>query len=65
MSWLGKVVPVAILLFILVSQFIPLWGWVPLVGSLLDKALDIVLAYIAFKVLQRELAHYRETVYDR
>jgi hypothetical protein len=62
-----------ILAYVLVSQWLwSLWGVIPFIGllagpmhvtfigTILDKAVDLVLALYAFKVLHRELLRYRE-----
>jgi hypothetical protein len=56
-SWTAKVIPVTALVLMLLS-----WvtiGSIPFVGWLLDKAVDIVLAFVAYKVLCREAGRYR------
>jgi hypothetical protein len=64
LSWSGRVVPLVLLALIATS-----WWWVPgtsffLFGSLLNKAVDLVLAFVLFKVLGQEARRYRETSPD-
>lgn len=67
LSWFGRVVPLGLIALIATSQF---WGCVlgtalPLgIGTLLDKAVDLVLAFVLFKVLGQEARRYRETSPD-
>jgi hypothetical protein len=64
LSWFGRVVPL-----VLVAAIATSWFWVPgtsipLFGTLLDKAVDLVLAFVLFKVLGHEARRYRETSPD-
>jgi hypothetical protein len=64
LSWAGRLVPAA-----LVFLFATSWWWVPgtsipLFGTLLNKTVDLSLAYALFKVLGREAQRYRETAPD-
>jgi hypothetical protein len=71
-SW-SAYLALMILAYVLVSQWLwTLWGVVPLIGllagpmhltfigTILDKAVGLVLALFAFKLLHRELRRYRE-----
>jgi hypothetical protein len=54
---------------ILAVAIVTSWWWVPatsipIVGTLLDKAVDLVLAFVLFKVLSHEARRYRETSPD-
>jgi hypothetical protein len=70
MTWQGRVVPLALAAAIATS-----WLWVPgvgllnkvsvdVVGTLLIKIVDLVLAYFLIKFLSREATRYRETAPD-
>jgi hypothetical protein len=64
LSWFGRIVPL-----VLVAAIVTSWWWVPLssifvFGNLLDKAVDLVLAFMLFKVLGQEARRYRETSPD-
>lgn len=66
MTWQGKVIPATLLAAILLS-----WIWLPGTSllpsslmTLVDKIIDLVLAFFAFKVLSREVRRYREVVAD-
>jgi hypothetical protein len=64
LSWSGRIVPLVLLGMIATS-----WWWVPgtsllLFGTLLNKAVDLVLAFAFFKVLGQEARRYRETSPD-
>jgi hypothetical protein len=62
MSWSGRLLPLLLLLAVLTS------GWwlavVPVLGPLLVKPVDLVLAFVLFKALGREARRYRETSPD-
>lgn len=63
LSWEACLVPPAVLLLMAAS-----WFWLsglPLVGLILDRAIDLVLAFVAYKVLSREAQRYLETVPPR
>ncbi len=64
LSWTGRIAP-PVLTFLIVSS----WWWVPFTslpvfGSILDKAIDLVLAFVLFKLLAFEARRYRETAPD-
>jgi hypothetical protein len=65
-SWPARIVPLALLAFILTS-----WIWLPGTSflptslmTIVDKIIDIALAFLAFKILHREARRYRERVAD-
>jgi hypothetical protein len=65
-TWIARVVPLALLILIMTS-----WIWLPGTGilpgsfmTLVDKAVDLVLAFLAFKILHREARRYRELITD-
>jgi hypothetical protein len=65
-SRLARVVPLVLFLLILTS-----WIWLPgtgfLPGAIMiipDKLVDLVLAFLAFKILAREAKRYREVIAD-
>jgi hypothetical protein len=66
MTWPARVVPLALLALILTS-----WIWLPgtmilptSLMTIVDKVIDLVLAFLAFKILVREARRYRELVID-
>jgi hypothetical protein len=64
LSWFGRTVPLCLIGAIATS-----WWWVPgssilIFGTLLDKSVDLVLAFFLFKVLSHEARRYRETSPD-
>jgi hypothetical protein len=64
MSWAGRIVVVG-----LAAAFVFSYWWVPgtsipLVGYWVNKAVDLVLAFVLFKVLGYEARRYRETAPD-
>jgi hypothetical protein len=64
LSWFGRVAPL-----VLAAAIVTSWWWVPLTsipifGTLLDKTVDLVLAFVLFKVLGHESRRYRETSPD-
>jgi hypothetical protein len=69
MTWVGRVVPLVLLGAILTSlMWFPflstLYTMSAMVGILLMKPIDLILAYFLFHVLRREACRYRETVPD-
>jgi hypothetical protein len=59
LPWLPRVVPLILLAAILTSSV-----WFPgtsisVVGTIIDKAVDLLLAFCAFKILSREARRYR------
>jgi hypothetical protein len=65
MSWSGRVVPL-----VLLALFVTSWWWMPLtslpagVGYLINKAADLVVCFVLFKVLGHEARRYRLTAPD-
>jgi hypothetical protein len=64
LSWFGRVVPLVLAVAIVTS-----WWWVPgtsilIFGTILDKAVDLLLAFVLFKVLAHEARRYRESSPD-
>jgi hypothetical protein len=68
LTWAARLVPLVLLAAILTS-----WVWfpgmsvlasIPIVPTVLIKAVDLVLAYFLYKVLTREAARYRATAPD-
>jgi hypothetical protein len=62
LTWQARVVLLGVVPFILTS-----WWWmpgssIPILGSVADKIVDIFLAFLAYKVLARELVCYRQAV---
>ncbi len=66
LTWPARIVPATALVLILTS-----WIWLP--GTIIfwtglmtvvDKVIDLALAYVAFKVLNREVRRYRELTAD-
>jgi hypothetical protein len=59
-GWTAWIIPAAALFVFLCSWLLvsPIW----IIGSLLDKAIDLVLAFLVYKVLSREVQRYRQTV---
>jgi hypothetical protein len=58
MSWTGKAVPLAAILAAVISWL--LISGIPLVGGLLDRAVDLTLILLVYKAMSRELGRYRE-----
>jgi len=58
MAWYTRIAVVVIVVLILVSNW---WlGWLPFLGFFLVKLWDLVLAFLAYKILSREAQRYRE-----
>jgi hypothetical protein len=64
LSWLGRLVPPGLVLLIVTSGWWVPGSGVPLFGPLLDKGIDLLLAFVLFKVLGYEARRYRETAPD-
>lgn len=64
-TWLGRVGPAVLLVAILISGWwlSALFFFLPsFMVTILDKIMDLLLAFIAFKILSREVRRYREAV---
>ena len=68
LSWLGRLVPPALVLLIVTSGWWVPGGSVPVFGTyihpLLGKGIDLLLAFVLYKVLGYEARRYRETAPD-
>ena len=64
LTWMTRFLPLGLLALILTSWFWLPGSSVPIMGTLFDKALDLVLAFLLFKVLSREARRYREVTPD-
>jgi hypothetical protein len=65
MGWAGRTIPLVLIALILTSSFWMLGTGLPLgVGTVIDKTLDLVLAFVLFKILAYEARRYRETSPD-
>jgi hypothetical protein len=62
-SWTGRVVPL-ILLGVAIFSWVILDARLLYLGSILDKAVDVILIILAYKVLSREAARYRAVLPD-
>ena len=63
-TWIARLAPPVLLGLILTS-----WIWLPgltfifsSVATVVDKCVDLVLAFVAFKILSREAERYRQTI---
>jgi hypothetical protein len=72
-TWTALIVPLVLLVLIITSEFwLPGTNVVPMVVPVLgkpfmvivDKVIDVALAFLAFKILNREARRYRELVAD-
>ena len=59
-SWSACIIPAGALIIFLCSWLII--GNIWLIGTLLDKAIDLVLAFLVYKVLSREVQRYLQAV---
>ena len=70
LTWPGRVVPLAIMVIIVLSELESLailfpWNLVPFIGKhVLNKLVQILLTFVMFKVLLREVDRYREQIPD-
>jgi len=64
LSWATRIGPPLLLVLILSSWFwLPGTG-IPILGTLLDKILDLILGFLLYKVLSREVRIYRDRLSD-
>jgi hypothetical protein len=64
-SWSARIVPLALLVLIMTSWiWLPGTSILPTIMRIVDKIIDIALAFLAFKILHREARRYRERVAD-
>jgi len=69
-TWPTRIVPLALLALILML-ILTSWIWLPgtsilptSIMTIVDKIVDVALAFLAFEILQREARRYRELVTD-
>ena len=61
-SWIARVTPVVCFVLLIMSWL--MLGGIPLIGFILDKAVDLALAFVVYKVLHREVQSYRFAIAD-
>jgi hypothetical protein len=64
MSWTSRLVPIALALLLLTSGYWAPGAAIPGIGTLIDKLIDLPLAFLFFKVLSHEARRYRQTSPD-
>jgi hypothetical protein len=64
MSWTSRLVPLLLAVLILTSGYWAPGALLPGVGTLIDKLIDVPLAFLLFKVLSHEARRYRQTSPD-
>jgi hypothetical protein len=64
MSWTSRLVPLALALLLLTSGYWAPGAMLPGIGTLIDKLIDVPLAFLLFKVLSHEARRYRQTSPD-
>jgi hypothetical protein len=64
MSWGGRMVPLALALFLLTSSFLVPGAQISVVGTIIDKLACAIPAFVLFKLLTYEARRYRETAPD-
>jgi hypothetical protein len=64
MSWMSRLVPLVLALLLFTSGFWAPGASLPGVGTLLEKVIDLPLAFLFFKVLSYEARRYRQTSPD-
>jgi hypothetical protein len=64
MSWTSRLVPVGLALLLLTSGYWAPGAMLPGIGTLIDKVIDVPLAFLLFKVLSHEARRYRQTSPD-
>jgi hypothetical protein len=64
MSWAGRLVPMALAVFLLMSAFLVPGAQIVVFGTIIDKIADLIPAFVLFKLLSYEARRYRETAPD-
>jgi hypothetical protein len=60
MTWIGLVIPPVFIVAIAFSYYLLPGTSLPVLGTIIDKSVDLFLAFVVFKVLSREAHRYRE-----
>jgi hypothetical protein len=60
-AWTTRIAVLVLIPMILLSHWWFAFAWVPLVGPILDKILNLALAFFLYKALSREAHRYLET----
>lgn len=63
LSWFGRLVPLALVACFFLTGYLP-FADIPIVGWILRKLAELLIAYVLFKVLAYEARRYRETAPD-
>jgi hypothetical protein len=58
MAWSTRLIVIVLLVLILLSHWWLPFGMVPVLGGVLDKVVDLVLAFFVYKALSREAQRY-------
>jgi len=61
-TWMARVIPIILLAAIFTSRHWLFFTGLPVVGTLIDKSVDLFLAFLAFKVLSWEACRYRSVL---
>jgi hypothetical protein len=61
-SWIARITPLLGCILLVLSWFLISGIW--LVGPIIDKCFDLVLAFVVYKVLHREVQSYRLAIAD-
>jgi hypothetical protein len=69
LTWLGRVAPLVVLVLIWLSDWDKLaflfpWNLIPFLGYYLNKLFQIILIFVMFKFLTREVDRYRQMIPD-
>ena len=64
LSWFARLAPLGLVALIFTSEWWFLGAKIPVVGAVLSKAVDLLLAFVLFKILGHEARRYRETAPD-
>ncbi len=60
MSWTSRLVPIVLGLLLLTSSYWAPGTSLPVIGTLIDKLIDLPLAFLFFKILSHEARRYRQ-----
>jgi hypothetical protein len=64
-AWTTRIAVLVLIPMILLSHWWFAFAWVPLVGPVIDKVLNLALAFFLYKALSREAHRYLETAARR
>jgi hypothetical protein len=64
LSWMGRTVPLVLLAAFLLTHYWVPFAILPIVGPIIEKAVQLVVGFLLFRVLAHEARRYRQTAPD-